>query len=354
MAVIHYENDAVLEPVRDRKVAIIGYGSQGHAHALNLRDSGVDVRVGLHTTSASRSKAHAAGLRVLSVAEAAREANLTMILAPDQTQKQIYEAEIAKHLTRGKALFFAHGFNVHFGQIRPPTGVDVVLIAPKAPGHLVRRLYTEGQGTPALIAVHQDASGSAKELGLSYARALGATRAGVLETTFKEETETDLFGEQAVLCGGLTALVQAGFETLVDAGYQEESAYFECLHEMKLIVDLMYEGGMAWMRHSISDTAEYGDYTRGPRAINEAARAEMEKILRDIQTGIFAREWILENQAGHPVFDKLREEGKAHRIEDVGARLRAMMSWIRNTRKDSSEPQPAAVIEYPLQRSGAV
>ncbi|MFL5428192.1 MAG: ketol-acid reductoisomerase, partial [Myxococcales bacterium] len=234
MAVIHYENDAVLEPIRDRKVAIIGYGSQGHAHALNLRDSGVDVRVGLHTTSASRSKAHAAGLRVLSVAEAAREANLIMILAPDQTQKKIYDEEIAKHLTRGKALFFAHGFNVHFGQIRPPTGVDVVLIAPKAPGHLVRRLYTEGQGTPALIAIHQDASGAAKELGLSYARALGATRAGVLETTFKEETETDLFGEQAVLCGGLTALVQAGFQTLVDAGYQEESAYFECLHEMKL------------------------------------------------------------------------------------------------------------------------
>ncbi|MFL5387523.1 MAG: ketol-acid reductoisomerase, partial [Myxococcales bacterium] len=294
MAVIHYENDAVLEPIRDRKVAIIGYGSQGHAHALNLRDSGVDVRVGLHTTSASRSKAHAAGLRVLSVAEAAREANLIMILAPDQTQKKIYDEEIAKHLTRGKALFFAHGFNVHFGQIRPPTGVDVVLIAPKAPGHLVRRLYTEGQGTPALIAIHQDASGAAKELGLSYARALGATRAGVLETTFKEETETDLFGEQAVLCGGLTALVQAGFQTLVDAGYQEESAYFECLHEMKLIVDLMYEGGMAWMRHSISDTAEYGDYTRGPRVINDAVKAEMKKILKEIQNGEFAKEWILE------------------------------------------------------------
>src|SRR5437763_1705513 len=274
MAVIHYENDAVLEPVRDRKVAIIGYGSQGHAHALNLRDSGVDVRVGLHTTSASRSKAHAAGLRVLSVAEAAREANLIMILAPDQTQKQIYEAEIAKHLTRGKALSFAHGFNVHFGQIRPPTGGDVLLIAPKAPGHLVRRLYTEGQGTPALIAVHQDASGSAKELGLSYARALGATRAGVLETTFKEETETDLFGEQAVLCGGLTALVQAGFETLVDAGYQEESAYFEC-----------------------------------------------------------------------------RDEAKAARIEEVGARLREMMSWIKNSKKDTSDP--GRVIEYPL-ASGAV
>ncbi|MFL5362967.1 MAG: ketol-acid reductoisomerase, partial [Myxococcales bacterium] len=285
MAVIHYENDAVLEPIRDRKVAIIGYGSQGHAHALNLRDSGVDVRVGLHTTSASRSKAHAAGLRVLSVAEAAREANLIMILAPDQTQKKIYDEEIAKHLTRGKALFFAHGFNVHFGQIRPPTGVDVVLIAPKAPGHLVRRLYTEGQGTPALIAIHQDASGAAKELGLSYARALGATRAGVLETTFKEETETDLFGEQAVLCGGVTALVKAGFETLTAAGYRPEMAYFECLHELKLIVDLMYRGGLQFMRYSISDTAEYGDYTRGPRLITDETRAEMQRILAEIQSG---------------------------------------------------------------------
>jgi ketol-acid reductoisomerase len=288
---------------------------------------------------------------VTSVAEATRDANLIMILTPDQTQKQVYEAEIVKHLTRGKALFFAHGFNIHFGQIRPPPGVDVVLIAPKAPGHLVRRLYSEGQGTPALIAVHQDASGSAKELGLSYARALGATRAGVLETTFKEETETDLFGEQAVLCGGLTALVQAGFETLVSAGYQEESAYFECLHEMKLIVDLMYEGGMGWMRQSISDTAEYGDYTRGPRVINEAVRTEMKKILKEIQSGEFAREWILENQAGHPVFDKSREEAKATRIEEVGARLREMMSWIKNSKKDTSDP--GRVIEYPL-ASGAV
>src|SRR5947209_11895030 len=272
MAVIHYENDAVLEPVRDRKVAIIGYGSQGHAHALNLRDSGVDVRVGLHTTSASRSKAHAAGFRVTSVAEAAREANLIMILAPDQSQKQIYEGEVAKHLTRGKALFFAHGFNIHYGQIKPGPGVDVVLIAPKAPGHLVRRLYEEGQGTPALIAVHQDASGQAHELGLSYARALGVTRAGVLETTFKEETETDLFGEQAVLCGGVTALVQAGFDTLVEAGYQPEIAYFECLHELKLIVDLIYRGGLNYMRYSVSDTAEYGDYTGGPRIITPQTR----------------------------------------------------------------------------------
>ena len=349
MAVIHYDRDASLEPVRGRRVAIVGYGSQGHAHALNLRDSGVDVRDGLHAASRSRNKALGAGLRVLSVADAAREADLIMMLAPDQTQKKIYDEDIERHLTRGKALFFAHGFNIHYGQIKPGPGVDVVLIAPKAPGHLVRRLYEEGQGTPALIAVHQDASGQAHELGLSYARALGVTRAGVLETTFKEETETDLFGEQSVLCGGVTALVQAG--------YQEESAYFECLHELKLIVDLMYEGGIGWMRHSVSDTAEYGDYTRGPRIIGEAARAEMKKILREIQTGVFAREWILENQAGRPVFEKFREESRAHRIEDVGARLREMMSWIRNIRKDSSEPaqqQQGSVIEYPLQRSGAV
>src|SRR5947207_6982588 len=297
MAVIHYENDAVLEPVRDRKVAIIGYGSQGHAHALNLRDSGVDVRVGLHTTSASRSKAHAAGLRVLSVAEAAREANLIMLLAPDQSQKQIYEAEIAKHLTRGKALFFAHGFNIHYGQIRPPAGVDVVLIAPKAPGHLVRRLYEEGQGTPALIAVHQDASGQAHDLGLSYARALGVTRAGVLETTFKEESETDLFGEQAVLCGGVSALIKAGFETLVEAGYQPEVAYFECLHELKLIVDLIYRGGLNYMRYSVSDTAEHGDYTGGPRIVTEQTRKTMKELLNKIQNGEFAQKWIAENKA---------------------------------------------------------
>src|SRR4051795_5896831 len=329
MAVIHYENDAVLEPIRDRKVAIIGYGSQGHAHALNLRDSGVDVRVGLHTTSASRSKAHAAGLRVTSVAEAAREANLIMILAPDQTQKQVYEAEIAKHLTRGKALFFAHGFNVHFGQIRPPTGVDVVLIAPKAPGHLVRRLYTEGQGTPALIAVQQDASGSAKELGLSYARALGATRAGVLETTFKEETETDLFGEQAVLCGGITALVKAGFDTLVEAGYQEEVAYFECMHELKLIVDLMYQGGLNYMRYSISDTAEHGDYTGGPRLVTDETRKEMKKMLAEIQNGTYAKNWIEEDRKGRPWFNAQREREQQHRIEQVGEKLRAMMPFLK-------------------------
>jgi len=315
MATLYYEKDAPLEPIQRRKVAIIGYGSQGHAHALNLRDSGVDVRVGLHAGSRSAKKAQDAGLRVLSVDE----------------------EDIAPALRRGKALFFAHGFNIHYWQIRPPPEVDVVLIAPKAPGHMVRRLYQQGQGTPSLIAVHRDASGQAKTLGLSYARALGSARCGVLETTFREETETDLFGEQAVLCGGLTSLVQAGYDTLVQAGYQPESAYFECLHELKLIVDMMYEGGLGWMRHSISDTAEYGDYSRGPRVVTEATRAELKRILREIQTGAFAREWILENQAGRPHFERLREEGKAHPIEEVGRRLRETMSWIRDARKDSSE-----------------
>ncbi|SEU25943.1 ketol-acid reductoisomerase [Stigmatella erecta] len=338
MTTIYYDKDASLDPIRARRAAIIGYGSQGHAHALNLKESGVDVRVGLHAASRSRAKAEAAGLKVMTASEAAQWADLIMILAPDQTQKAIYDADIAPHLTKGKALFFAHGFNIHYGQIRPPADVDVLLIAPKSPGHLVRRLYQDGKGTPALIAIHQDASGGARALGMSYARALGVTRAGLLETTFKEETETDLFGEQAVLCGGVTALVQAGFDTLVEAGYQPESAYFECLHELKLIVDMMYEGGMGWMRHSISDTAEYGDYTRGPRLINEEVRGEMRKVLKEIQTGVFAREWILENQAGRPVFDKLREQGKQHPIEDVGRRLREMMSWIRDAKKDSSDP----------------
>ncbi|TMA28509.1 MAG: ketol-acid reductoisomerase [Deltaproteobacteria bacterium] len=339
MANIYYDKDASLDPIRSRKVAVVGYGSQGHAHALNLKDSGVDVRVGLPEASKSRQKAQGAGLKVLTVADAAREADVVMMLAPDEKQKKIYEEEIARHLGRGKALFFAHGFNIHYGQIKPPPEVDVILIAPKAPGHMVRRLYQTGQGTPALIAVHHDASGQAKQLGLSYARALGATRAALLETTFREETETDLFGEQTVLCGGVTSLVLAGFDTLVEAGYQPESAYFECLHELKLIVDMMYEGGLGWMRHSISDTAEYGDYTRGPRIVGDAVRTEMKRILRDIQTGVFAREWILENQAGRPVFDKLREEGRAHPIEEVGRRLREMMSWLRDAKKDSSEVQ---------------
>jgi ketol-acid reductoisomerase len=335
MASIYYDKDANLDLIRSRKVAVIGYGSQGHAHALNLKESGVDVRVGLPEASKSRAKAQAAGVRVTTVSEAAREADLVMILAPDEKQKKIYDEEIAKHLGRGKALFFAHGFNIHYGQIKPPAEVDVVLIAPKAPGHMVRRLYQGGQGTPALIAVHHDASGHAKPLGLSYARALGATRAAVLETTFKEETETDLFGEQTVLCGGITRLVLTGFETLVEAGYQPESAYFECLHELKLIVDMMYEGGLGWMRYSISDTAEYGDYTRGPRIVDENVRAEMKKVLGEIQSGAFAREWILENQAGRPMFDKLREQGRAHPIEEVGRRLREMMSWLRDAKKES-------------------
>jgi len=337
MATLYYDKDAPPKLLAGRKVAIIGYGSQGHAHALNLRESGADVRVGLQAGSKSRAKAEAAELKVVSVADAAREADLIMVLAPDEKQKQIYEEHIAPSLTKGKALFFAHGFNIHYGQIKPPPDVDVVLIAPKAPGHLVRRLYQTGQGTPALIAVHQDATGQAKGLGLAYAKALGVLRAGVLETTFKEETETDLFGEQAVLCGGVTALVLAGFDTLTEAGYQPESAYFECLHELKLIVDLMYEGGLDWMRHSVSDTAEFGDYTRGPRVVGEAARLEMKRILREIQSGAFAREWILENQAGRPMFDKLRQEGRAHAIEEVGSRLRGMMSWIRDAKKDSSE-----------------
>jgi ketol-acid reductoisomerase len=261
-----------------------------------------------------------------------------MVVIPDQTQHEVYGEEIAPHMSKGKALFFAHGFNIHFGQVRPPADIDVLLVAPKGPGHLVRRQFQDGRGIPCLIAVHQDATGQAKQLGLAYAKAIGGTRAGTLETTFREETETDLFGEQAVLCGGASALVKAGYEVLVEAGYQPESAYFECLHELKLIVDLMYEGGLAWMRHSISDTAEYGDYTRGPRIVTEETKREMRRILREIQTGQFAKEFILENRAGRPVFDKLRQAEAAHPIEEVGKRLRDMMSWIREAKKDSSDP----------------
>jgi ketol-acid reductoisomerase len=338
MATIYYDQDSNLDLLKKRKVAVIGYGSQGHAHALNLRDSGVDVRVGLGPGSKSKAKAEGAGLKVLSVAEASREADLIMVLMPDQTQKAVYDAEIAPHLGKGKALLFAHGFNIHFGQIRPPADVDVLLVAPKGPGHMVRRQYQDGRGIPGLIAVHQDATGQAKAVGLAYARGIGCARAGVLETTFKEETETDLFGEQAVLCGGASALVKAGFEVLVEAGYQPESAYFECLHELKLIVDLMYEGGLAWMRHSISDTAEYGDYTRGPRVVNEGTKDEMRRILKEIQSGQFAKEFIIENMVGRPTFDKHRVAEAAHPIEEVGGRLRGMMSWIREARKDSSDP----------------
>ena len=336
VATVYYEKDADAGIIAGRKVAIIGYGSQGHAHALNLRDSGVDVRVALREGSSSAAKATAAGLRVTSVGDAAREADVIMILAPDTEQQAIYRAEIEPGLKPGDALFFAHGFNVRFGLISAPEGVDVAMVAPKGPGHLVRRTYEGGGGVPALIAVAQDATGKARELALSYADAIGATRAGVLETTFEEETETDLFGEQVVLCGGLTSLIQAGFETLVEAGYQPESAYFECLHEVKLIVDLMYEHGVAGMRYSISDTAEYGDLTRGPRVINSAVREEMKRILAEIRSGAFADEWIAENKAGRPRFNQLRQEGRAHPIEKVGAELRAMMPFIN---AGSSRPQ---------------
>jgi ketol-acid reductoisomerase len=333
MPTLYYTNDADRSLIQNRKVAVIGYGSQGHAHALNLRDSGIDVRVGLREGSRSRDKAAAAGLRVLSIAEAAAEADLVMVLLPDTEQAAIYEAEIAPHLSPGDALFFAHGFNIRYKTIVPSPGIDVAMVAPKGPGHLVRRTYVEGGGVPALIAVEQDASGKAKELALAYADAIGATRAGVLETTFREETETDLFGEQVVLCGGLTALVTAGFETLVEAGYEPESAYFECLHEVKLIVDLMYEQGIAGMRFSISDTAEYGDVTRGPRIINAAVKAEMRKVLDEIQDGRFADEWIAENKAGRTRFNELRRAGAEHPIEKIGAELRAMMPFISNGRE---------------------
>jgi ketol-acid reductoisomerase len=328
MATIYYEKDADPALMAGRKVAVIGYGSQGHAHALNLQDSGIDVRVGLREGSASGEKAKAAGLRVVPIAEAADEADLVMLLLPDTEQSSVYEAAIEPQLSEGDAVFFAHGFNIRFGLIKPPAGVDVGMVAPKGPGHLVRRTYVEGGGVPSLIAVAQDASGKTRDLCLSYADAIGATRAGVLETTFDEETETDLFGEQVVLCGGLTSLVQAGFETLVEAGYQPESAYFECLHEVKLIVDLMYEHGIAGMRYSISDTAEYGDLTRGPRIIDDGVRAEMRRILADIRDGSFAEEWVAENRAGRPKFNQLREAGKLHPIEKVGAELRAMMPFI--------------------------
>jgi ketol-acid reductoisomerase len=328
MANVYYEKDADAGLVAGRKVAIIGYGSQGHAHALNLRDSGVDVRVGLRDGSSSKAKAEAAGLKVTPIDQAAEEADLIMMLAPDTEQQAIYESSIEPHLKSGDALFFAHGFNIRFGLIKPPAGVDVAMVAPKGPGHLLRRTFEGGGGVPSLIAVAQNASGKAKELALSYANALGATRAGVLDTTFDEETETDLFGEQVVLCGGLTSLIMAGYETLVEAGYQPESAYFECLHEVKLIVDLIYEHGISGMRFSISDTAEYGDLTRGPRVISDGVRVEMKRILADIRSGAFAEEWIAENRAGRPNFNRLRAEGRQHPIEKVGEELRAMMPFI--------------------------
>ncbi len=328
MVEIFYDDDADLSIIQGRKVAVIGYGSQGHAHALSLRDSGVDVRVGLKEGSKSRAKAEEQGLRVVTPAEAAAEADVIMILAPDTAQRFIYAESIAPNLTAGKALFFGHGFNIRYGLITPPSDVDVAMVAPKGPGHLVRRQYVDGKGVPCLIAIEQDPTGGAQALALSYAKAIGGSRAGVIKTTFKEETETDLFGEQAVLCGGASALVQAGFEVLTEAGYAPEVAYFECLHELKLIVDLMYEGGIARMRYSVSDTAEYGDVTRGPRVVDARVKEEMKRILGEIQNGEFAREWVAEDDNGRPNFTKLQEQGAVHPIEETGAKLRAMMSWV--------------------------
>ena len=325
---VYYSDAADPTIIRGKTVAIIGYGSQGHGHALNLKDSGVSVVVGLRDGSSSKAKAESQGLEVLSIADAAQRADVVMILAPDTEQKAIYDEHIVQHMTPGKALAFAHGFNVRFGRITPPEGVDVIMIAPKGPGHLVRRTYTEGGGVPALIAIEQDATGTAKDVALSYADAIGAGLAGIIETTFPEETETDLFGEQVVLCGGLTRLVQAGFETLTEAGYAPEMAYFECLHEVKLIVDLMYEEGIAGMRYSISDTAEYGDLTRGPRVITDETKAEMKVILEEIQSGTFADEWVAESESGRANYKRLQQEGKDHPIELVGGRLRNMMPWI--------------------------
>ncbi|MBD2343768.1 ketol-acid reductoisomerase [Anabaena subtropica] len=329
MARMYYDEDANLDLLAGKTIAIIGYGSQGHAHALNLKDSGLNVIVGLYPGSKSAEKAQAAGLTVKSVADAANVADFIMILLPDEVQKTVYKNEIEPNLQAGNVLAFAHGFNIHFGQVVPPADVDVVMVAPKGPGHLVRRTYEQGQGVPALFAVYQDASGKARDRALSYAKGIGGTRGGVLETTFREETETDLFGEQAVLCGGLSALIKAGFETLVEAGYQPELAYFECLHEVKLIVDLVVEGGLAKMRDSISNTAEYGDYTRGPRIVNEQTKAEMRKILSEIQSGQFAREFVLENQSGKPGFTAMRRQEAEHPIEEVGKDLRAMFSWLK-------------------------
>ena len=329
MAKMYYDTDANLDILNDKTIAIIGYGSQGHAHALNLKDSGSKVIVGLYPGSKSTTKAKAAGLDVYPVNEAAEKADLIMILLPDEVQKTVYKNEIEPHLKDGKILAFAHGFNIHFGQILPPSNVDVVMVAPKGPGHLVRRTYEQGEGVPCLFAIFQDASGQARDRAMAYAKGIGGTRAGILETTFREETETDLFGEQAVLCGGLSALIKAGFQTLVQAGYQPELAYFECLHEVKLIVDLVVEGGLANMRDSISNTAEFGDYTRGPRIVTDETRAEMKKILSEIQSGQFAREFVMENQTGKSVFTAMRRQEAEHPIEEVGKDLRAMFSWLK-------------------------
>ena len=331
-AKIYYDQDADLGLLKGKKIAIMGYGSQGHAHALNLRDSGQDVVIGLYKGSRSWAAAEKDGLKVAPVADAATMGDVVMILLPDQTQRQVFEESIRGGLSKGKMLMFAHGFNIHFNQVVPPPDVDVTMIAPKAPGHVMRDLFTQGPGVPALIAVQQDVSGRAKDTALAYGKGVGCTRAGVIETTFKEETETDLFGEQTTLCGGISHLIKAAFETLVEAGYQPEVAYFECMHEMKLIVDLFYQGGLAYMRYSVSDTAEYGDYTRGPRIVSEDTKAEMRKILAEIQSGAFARDWVLENQANRAGFLAMRKRDADHPIEEVGQRLRAMMSWIQPPR----------------------
>ncbi len=329
MATIYYDSDCNLELIKGKVIGVIGYGSQGHAHALNLKDSGCKVIVGLREGSKSWKDAKSKGLKVATVADMAAQADIIMMLAPDQSQREIYYQSVEKELTAGKTLMFAHGFNIHYGQITPPDNIDVSMIAPKCPGHMLRQVYTEGKGAPAIVAVHQDASGNATDIALAYANGIGCSRAGVIETTFAEETETDLFGEQAVLCGGVSSLIKAGFETLVEAGYQPEIAYFEVLHELKLIIDLIYQGGLKYMRYSVSDTAEYGDYTRGPRVIDDMVKEEMEQILAEIQDGTFAKEWILENQAGRPVFNALKRREADHMIEEVGAELRQMMPWLK-------------------------
>ena len=333
MANIYYDSDADLAMIQQRRIAVIGYGSQGHAHALNMRDSGCDVVVGLPGGSKSREKAEADGLRVMTPADAAEQADVIMVLIPDQHHREVFERDIRPGLAPGKMLMTAHGFSLHYAQIVPPPDIDVAMVAPKSPGHMLRRLFTEGVGVPALWAVYQDATGNAEALTLAYARAIGSTRAGVLHTTIAEETETDLFGEQTVLCGGITSLIRTGFETLVEAGYQPEIAYFECMHEMKLIVDLLYQGGMDYMRYSVSDTAEYGDYVSGPRVIDEHVREQMRNVLHEIQDGSFATRWILENQAGRPSFLAMRRAGSQHQIEQVGRDLRAMMPWLHPGQK---------------------
>jgi ketol-acid reductoisomerase len=329
MARMYYDEDANLDYLKGKTIAVIGYGSQGHAHALNAKDSGANVVIGLYEGSRSTAKAEKEGLAVKSVGDAVAAADLIMILLPDETQKEIFEAEIRPNLAAGKVLAFAHGFNIHFSQVVPPSDVDVIMVAPKGPGHLVRRQYQEGKGVPCLFAVYQDATGNARDIAMAYAKAIGGTRAGILETSFREETETDLFGEQVVLCGGLTALIKSGFETLVEAGYQPELAYFECLHEVKLIVDLIVEGGLSKMRDSISNTAEYGDLTRGPRLVDDNTRKEMRKILNEIQTGQFAKEFVLENQSGKAAFNAMRRREAEHSIESVGTELRSMMTWLK-------------------------